>query len=229
MDGRHTHRVLIAFLRFDNEEYQAEASMVTYFCLPMNKITVWLTQREWIHCQLVFWDCELRQYYTFSVDTKRPVHVFDRKSFERGWDWLALYVTEQSELRIYNFLVAQLGKTMNASGQLTALFCPLDSGGERWFCSELVTAALQAGGVIDFSTWETADGPYGVVMHHLYDFLLHQCRTCVVRKLPGNPVAVENLFLYLNQPGLPVALYDEDGDMISLSEAAAMSRQSRTL
>lgn len=222
-DGNHTHRVLVAFLRLENEEYQAEASLRTYFCLPMNAITVWLTQRPWIHCQLVFWDCELRQYYTFSVDSDRPVHVFDRKSFERGWDFLALYVTEQCELRIHNFLVEQLGKTMNSSGQLTALFCPLDSGGERWFCSELVAAALQAGGVIDFGAWEAADGPYSVVMHQLYDFLRYECRTCIVRPLSGNPVAVERMFTHLERSS--IALFDSDGNMLSLSEAVAANRQ----
>ena len=225
MDGSHRHRVLVAFLRLENDEYHAEASLRTYFCLPMNRITVWLTQRPWIHCQLVFWDCELHQYYTFSVDTARPVHVFDKKSFERGWDFLALYVTEQCELRIHNFLVQQLGKTMNSSGQLTALFCPLDSGGERWFCSELVAAALQAGGVIDFAAWESVDGPHGVVMHQLYDFLRYQCRTCIVRPLAGNPVAVERVYSHLSQHADTVALFDEDGEMLSLSEAVMRSRQ----
>ena len=227
IDGSHTHRVWVAFLRLENDEYEGEASLRTYCCLPMNWLTTWLTQRPWIHCQLVFWDCEARQYYTFSVDSARPVHVFDRKSFARGWDFLELQVTEQCELRIYNFLVRQLGKTMNSSGQLTALFCPLDSGGERWFCSELVAAALYAGGVVDFGSWEGVDGPYSVVMHHLYDYLRHECRTCAVRALPGNPVAVANVLTFLERPGVRVSLCGEDGVLLSLSEAVSNSKNKR--
>lgn len=225
MNGAQTHRVWVAFLRLKNEEYEAEASLQSYCCLPMNKITVWLTQRPWIHCQLVLWDDEKRLYYTFSVDSGRPVHVFERKEFQAGWDFLELRVSEACELRIYNFLVAQLGKPMNRSGQLMALFFPLDSGGERWFCSELVAAALEAGGVIDFAAWDGIDGPCGVVMHQLYDYLLTDCRTCTVRLLPGNPVAVANIFKHLEQPGARIALRTDDGLPQSLAAAAAAAKQ----
>jgi hypothetical protein len=225
--GAQTHRVWVAFLQLENEEYEAEASLRTHCCLPMNKITVWLTQRPWIHCQLVLWDDERRTYYTFSVDSNRPVHVFERKEFQKGWDFLELRVSEACELRIYNFLVAQIGKRMNSSGQLMALFFPLDSGGERWFCSELVAAALEAGGIIDFAYWDGIDGPCGVVMHQLYDYLLTKGPAgpnCEVAKLAGNPVAVANIFKHLAQPGARIALQTDDGLPQSLANAAAISR-----
>lgn len=224
MNGAPMHRIWVAFLRYKNDEYEPEASLRTYCCLPINRVTVWLTQRPWIHCQLVLWDDEKRLYYTFSVDSGRPVHVFERKEFQNGWDFLELRVSEACELRIYNFLVAQLGKTMNSSGQLMALFFPLDSGGRRWFCSELAAAALEAGGIIDFSTWDEVDGPYAVVMHQLYDYLVDECRSCIVRKLPGNPVAVSVMYRRLEQPGVRIAMKTDDGLPQSLASAAARTR-----
>jgi hypothetical protein len=221
MNGERKHRVWVAFLRLDNDEYHAEASLRTYCCLPMNSITVWLTQRPWIHCQLVFWDAEAQQYFTFSVDTIRPVHVFDRKEFKAGWDFIELRVTEESELRIYNFLVQQLSKTMNSTGQMTALFCPIDSGGERWFCSELVAAALEAGGVIDFATWEGVGGPYAVVMHQLYDYLRYSCKSCEVRVMSTNPVSVMGTLNTLDRSTERFSLWDRDGNPMNLGEVAS--------
>lgn len=224
IDCTHKHRVWVAFLRLKNKEYQEEASLRTYCCIPMNSLTVWLTQRPWIHCQLVLWDDEKRLYYTFSVDSLRSVHVFERKEFQEGWDFLELQVTEACELRIYNFLVAQLGKQMNSSGQLMALFFPLDSGGARWFCSELVTAALEAGGVIDFAEWVDVDGPYAVVMHQLYDYLRDECTRYNVQLLDGNPIAVSNTFKHIEQSGVRIAMRTADGLPQSLASAAAAGR-----
>lgn len=218
-----THRIWVAFLRLKNEEFQAEASLNSFCCLPTNKLTVWLTQRPWIHCQLVFWDNEQRLYYTFSVDGGRPVHVYERKSFQNGWDFIELLVSESCELRIYNFLVAQLGKSMNRSGQLMVLFFPVDSRGERWFCSELVAAALEAGGIVDFSEWDGISGPSGVVMHHLYDYLLQECKACPTKLLSANPVAISDMYKVLEQPTTRFAIRTEDGMFQSLRGAAAQA------
>ena len=221
-----THRIWIAFLRLENEEYDGEASMRDYCCLPMNKLTVWLTQRPWIHCQLVFWDEENRCYYTFSVDSMRAVHVYDRKEFARGWDFIDLQVSEQSELAIHNFLVGQLGRSMNTSGQLMALFFPLDSGGRRWFCSELVAAALECGGVIDFDTWDGVDAPCAVVMHMLYDYLLRDGAHVRARLLSINPVVKTTIMQTFENPKARIELRAGDGLPQSVAAAALMYRES---
>lgn len=224
INATQNHKIYVAFLREKNAEFEVERCGVTFLCLPINSVTVWLTQRPWIHCQLVFWDEVHKQYYTFSVDTKRAVHVYDRKQFYEGWDFIELNVTEACELSIYNFLIAQLGKTMNTSGQLMALFWPIDSYGRQWFCSELVTAALQAGGLIDYNLWEGVQGPYAAAPHHVYDYLINHCRACPVRLLEGNPVAITQMFVEVRRNG-PISLRPTaSGLPASLAEVAASRR-----
>lgn len=187
------HRVWVAFLRYKNDEYESEKSMRDYILFPMNWLTVQATGWPYIHCQLVIWDEIRKQYVTFSVDNKRPVHVYDKKTFRAGWDFIELGVTEQEELLIYNFLVAQLGKPLNTSGQMLSLVLPSSGRGHTWFCSELVAAALDHAGLIDYKAWPGIKEAAAVAPHHLYIYLTRYCLTCTITKLEGNPVSVASI------------------------------------
>jgi hypothetical protein len=188
-----THSMYLAFLKYQNSEYEPERSFRDYALLPMNWLTVTLTGRDYIHCQPVFQDQGDNgepQYYTFSVDNARPVHVYDSKSFRAGWDFVKISVTEQQELAMYNFCVAQLGLPLNATGQLTILFMSYSGGGRSWFCSELATAMLEAAGLVDYSAWPGVTCAAGAAPHNLYDYLTKHCTRCDVELMQGNPVSM---------------------------------------
>lgn len=185
------HRILVAWLLYNNDEYEMERCLHDYTFLPMNWLTVTLTGRPYIHCQLVFWDETRKQYFTYSVDAKRPVHVFDKKEFARGWQFIELSVTELQEIQVLNFCVAQLGKPLNTNGLYWALSgWPVSGQGQSWFCSELATAALAHAGLIDFSVWNGVKCAEAAAPHHLFDYLHKQCVACETRLLPGNPVSM---------------------------------------
>jgi len=188
-----THVVWVAFLLYDNDEYEGERSMRDYLFLPMNRLTVMLTGEDFIHCQMVFWDARQRRYYTYSVDAQRPVHVWDRKGFRAGWKFVRLRVTERQEVLMQNFLARQLGKPINRSGQLTVLFWPTSGRGESWFCSELVTAALDEAGLVDYEAWHDVTKPADAAPHHIFHYLTEQCTRCVVELMAGNPVQITSV------------------------------------
>lgn len=188
-----SHRVWVAFLLYNNKEYESERSMRDYYIVPMNWLTTVVTGRDFIHVQLVFWDETRKQYYTYSVDAKRPVHVYDKKEFRSGWAFVELRTTEQREMLVRSFLIAQLGKELNTSGQRFVLLKPISGGGKTWFCSELVAAALAHAGLIDYSAWPGIKTPEAAAPHHIYDYLLDHCLTCDVELLPGNPVAIATM------------------------------------
>lgn len=182
--------VYIAFLEYDNNEYEKERSMRDYFLLPMNWLTVKMTGRQFIHVQPVFWDAVQKTYVTFSVDSVRRVHVYDRKGFRGGWKFLQLSLTEREEILMYNFCVQQLGKELNTSGQLSIFIWPISGEGQTWFCSELVAAALESAGLVDYNVWPEVRQPAAAAPHHIYDYLLKHCRRCPVTLLNGNPVSM---------------------------------------
>jgi hypothetical protein len=186
------HTVWVAFLMYDNDQYQQERSLRDYI-IPMNWLTTVVTASPFIHCQLVLWDEQRKQYYTYSVDDRRPVHVYHEKAFRRGWRFVALSLTEREELLVHNFCVQQLGKPLNHAGQLAIFFMPQSGNGQSWFCSELVAAALAQAGLLDFASWSAADKPCKVAPHMLFDYLLNHCTACPVTLLPGNPVSLANL------------------------------------
>jgi len=152
-----------------------------------------VTGSPMIHCQLVFWDQARKQYYTYSVDDSRPVHVYDRKAFRRGWRFVALDLTEREELIAQNFCAAQLGKPLNSAGQLTIFLLPQSGRGHSWFCSELVAAALKAAGILQFDQWRGVNRPCEVAPHMLFHFLTKHCTTCPVTLMRNNPVSLLNL------------------------------------
>lgn len=198
-DQDKTHRVWVAFLLYDNDEYERERSLRDYMILPMNWLTVQVTGRKMIHCQLLFWDEPRKQYRTFSVDGRRPVHVYDKKTFaDRGWRFFEIMISERQELAIHNFLIAQLGMPLNTAGQLTIFVWPLSGQKRSWFCSELAAAALAEAGVVDFTQWRDRYGTRytracEVAPHVLYDYLNRGTVTHSIRLLDGNPVTINTI------------------------------------
>jgi len=185
-----THTVWVAFLLYENEEYEQERSMRDYTFVPLNRLTVMLTGYNFIHCQLVFWDDPRQCYYTYSVDGARAVHVWDRKSFRAGWEFVRLQVTESQELLVQNFLARQLGKPINRAGQLSVLFWPMSGNGETWFCSELVTAALEEAGLVDYDAWPDVSEAAAAAPHNLFFYLTEGYTLCTAEHMNGNPVAI---------------------------------------
>jgi hypothetical protein len=196
-----THTVWVAFLMFVNEEGPGEQSMKDYWLIPWNRMTVWLTGEDFIHCQIVFWDAVRQRYYTYSVDGDHPVFVLDRKGFNKGWKFVKISVTEAQELLVQNFLIAQLGKILNASGQvaLGALQLGIIShgssgNGEAWFCSELAAAALEHAGIVNYEEWPGFAGAYDVAPHNLFHYLLERCSTAPIELMAGNPVRIREVY-----------------------------------
>jgi hypothetical protein len=182
--------VWVGFLLDKNDEYVPGGSLSSSL---MNRAAVWLTGAPYIHCQMVFWDEERQVYYTYSVDDTRPVHVWDRKGFKAGWRFVRLCVTERQELVMQNFLAAQLGKPLNRPGQLSVLFFPIPGEGESYFCSELVAAALEAAGVINYDEWPGVTQAAEVAPHELFSYLNERCTTVRRELLPGNPVRMRDV------------------------------------
>jgi len=185
-----SHTVWVAFLQYENDEYEHERSLRDYTFVPLNRLTVLLTGYSFIHCQLVFWDERRQCYYTYSVDGMRAVHVWDRKSFRSGWQFVRLRVTERQELLLQNFLARQLGKPLNRVGQLSALFWPLSGHGNAWFCSELVAAALDEAGLVDYDAWPDVGEAAAAAPHHLFLYLTEAYTLCSAELMSGNPVAI---------------------------------------
>ncbi len=238
-----THSVWLAWLLYKNEEGPGERSFRDYYLLPLNWLTVQISGEDFIHCQLVFWDATRQCFYTYSVDSDRPVFVWHRKTFRAGWRFLKLSVSEAQELMIQNFLAAQLGKPLNHAGQLALYFGGIDGRGQSWFCSELVAAALMYGNVFSFEDWPGVTRACDIAPHHLFHFFTwpcadagHNLMRCLeghcpknnTELLPGNPVQITQVFQRRRaagrikiQPGvLPRAIAD-----FSVEEAAEKQQQ----
>lgn len=136
-----------------------------------------------------------------SVDGARAVHVWDRKSFQAGWEFVRLRVTERQELLMQNFLARQLGKPINRAGQLSVLFWPMSGNGGSWFCSELVTAALEEAGLVDYDAWPEVSQAAGAAPHHLFFYLTEGYTLCAAEHMNGNPVAITTTHRLAAQTG----------------------------
>ena len=222
------HFVYAAFLLYDNDETANMRSMRDYAFVSMNWLTTVLTQRQFIHVQLVFWDEERKNYYTYSVDNQRPVFVAVYKSFaRRGWKFVRLAVNEQQEVAMHNFLVAQLRKPLNSVGQMFALLYGSSGNGQSWFCSELAAAALEAAGIVDYEQWDGVENSAQVAPHNLYDYLTQQQRVCAARIMQANPIAMNQLSAAAARSGPVSRALDEDGLPISLYEHVQGARAPR--
>jgi len=152
--ARRQHYVWVAFLHYDNddEEYRRQAAGEnTSWASFVNWATCVVDWSTIFHCQMFFWHHRQRAFVTFSIDAVRNrVFSSSRKRFKRGWTFVRLEVSEEQEIDMYNFFVEQLQRRapFNRVGLYSVLFRPIDSHGTSWFCSQLVTAALQAAGTL---------------------------------------------------------------------------------
>lgn len=102
-----------------------------------------------------------------TVDFENPVHFAELNP--RGtdynmhfWDVYAVKLTAEQKFGVFLFCCWQLDKPMNgsgiyfnfASGGLFAGSSPKDYNEERWFCSQLIAAALKWAGVDEMRTVE---------------------------------------------------------------------------
>jgi len=161
------HMVLVAFLKYKNAEFdQPTCGSGTLF--PVNWLATQLGNTEIIHCQLVFIDDEREEYYTFSTDFEHNTHVVSRKTFAKtGWRWVIVMCSEEQELAMHNFCVAQLYKPFSRAGIIGLYLVPTDTNGESWFCSQFVLAALRAGGLACGWQWPA----HTVKPHELYEYI----------------------------------------------------------
>ena len=151
--ARRRHYVWIAFLHHDNDddEYRRQSGTNTTWGSFINWATCLVDWTTIFHCQMFFWHHSLRTFVTFSIDAVRNrVFSSTRKRFSRGWSFVRLEVTEAQEIDMYNFFVEQLQRRVpfNRVGMYAVLVRPIDTHGSAWFCSQLVTAALQAAGCL---------------------------------------------------------------------------------
>ena len=160
-----SHVIWVAFLLYDNDDFDEPASLRDTI-LPVNLIACWLGNTNIIHCQIVGWDDDNDTFITWSADQERGVHKFTRKTFARGWKFIQIDVTLEQELAVFAFLDAQVGKRFDRMGIFWLYVWPVPSDGSRWFCSELVVAALQHGGLL--RNWRA---PHTVKPHELYEYM----------------------------------------------------------
>ena len=186
-EGAREHMVLLAFLKYDNDEFdQPTCGNGTLF--PVNKLACILGGTDIIHVQMVFIDTFNDEYVTISTDFGRGVHLVSRKSFaKRGWRWVTIMCTEQQEVAMYNFCIEQVlaRKGFSRSGVIGLYTMPIDNGGETWFCSELVLATLRAGGLTQ--SWPRF--PHTVKPHELYEYIANSYTdtTTIVHDEDVNP------------------------------------------
>jgi len=146
-----SHYVWVAFLHYHNDEYRQEQWLRDYRVLPTNWLTCKLSGSSIFHCQLFFWNQQQQTFVTFSVDAhQQHVHFATTKQFQRGWTFLRLTVSQQQERDMYEFLAAEAAaeRPFNWLGAMLLFLRPVDTGGQSWFCSQLVVAALQRAGLL---------------------------------------------------------------------------------
>jgi hypothetical protein len=181
----HQHVMFVAFLELDNDEHVQPGSMDDVI-IPWNSLAAWMGRTKITHVQPVFVDTDINEFYTVSTDMLRGVHCMSRKTFAaRGWRFVTVLVDEVTELRIYNFLIAQHGKPFSRWGIIWLYTRPVDMQGRSWFCSELTLAALRAGGLL--TGWHRKS--YTVPPHELHEKLTNDpalVNLCI--PLSNNPV-----------------------------------------
>lgn len=150
--------VIVAFIR--HTDSTEEVWCTDYICLPLNSLTTYWTQSDFIHVQVAF---KVRisgggravpedTLMTFSVDNKRgTVHAYDRKDFtdEYAWEFISYNLNRVGKrhdgLRLrqidaaYEFCEAQLGKPASVFGMLTGdCFSCGGENRESYYCTKLV-------------------------------------------------------------------------------------------
>ena len=105
-------------------------------------IRLW-TRSPYSHVEMVFGDL---WYSSSPRDGGVRLKLIDPSP--EHWDFVDLDVIPKKREEMRKFLISQLGKKYDWTGILLSQILPLDAQDpNRWFCSEICTAALKAGGV----------------------------------------------------------------------------------
>lgn len=143
--------VIVAFIRHSKSAVEEWGE--DYWCLPLNALTSWWTNSDFIHVQVAFkvrlWGKDGRcqnKYMTFSVDSRRNVYRWPDKQFsdEFSWEFFEYSLNkigmrrDGSKVRqiesAYRFCDAQVGKPHRFYSAV--LGC--GSAGSSYTCTELV-------------------------------------------------------------------------------------------
>lgn len=135
-----------AFYSLDYYEQDAAAGWSVVF----DRAVQWFMGSHWTHVEV-----RDEQGRTYSVTKDSVVQrVAGRQHSKRGYAFYQMTVTRDQYDRFFAFLDQALGAGFNWYGMhLNFMFpfslAPIDGGGERYFCSELVAHALLAAGLAD--------------------------------------------------------------------------------
>lgn len=101
------------------------------------------TRGPYSHAELVFSDG-----VWFSTDPAALVVRLNPAGYDEGYDFVDVFVTEEQERVVRAWAISQVGKGYDWVGIFLSQFLPLGvQEPNRWFCSEIVTAALQRIGI----------------------------------------------------------------------------------
>lgn len=155
-----THQVMLCFVRSDSSILQESW---------LNRAASWLaggtsSSPPYIHAELLFvpqggiHNTEEVSGQACSIVYNGTVHLH-RKRFSRSeWFFRSMNVTKKQYDTMYNFCRAHVGEPFNKLGYFlawTPLLAPRPSFytwlgmSHRWYCSEIVVAALKEGRVLD--------------------------------------------------------------------------------
>lgn len=134
----------------------------------MERAAIWYTsdaEAEFSHVELNFPRFKGRggRPYSCGVCAGETVH-FDTKGFGRpGYGYIDINVTSQQEAKMKTYCqkLARNSVPFNRAGQFFNFICPgcnIGSGGDSFFCSQLVVEILQHGGVLEKNiiSWKTS-------------------------------------------------------------------------
>lgn len=104
-----------------------------------DKLIRWYTKEQYSHCEIYFnGNC------MFSADAWENKTRFKQMAINPdSWDIVDIPVTSKEIAKIYDFCIQQEGKKYDWSGIASFMFPLAKPGFNRWFCSEICTAALQ--------------------------------------------------------------------------------------
>ncbi len=142
------HHVWVALLRTGNA--QEERFLHDWRVLPINALTRWFTNSDVYGCELIFWNCSERKFISFCCDPYyRGVYRKICTESDPTTVYIKLQLNAEQEMRMYRFVERQLGKPFNRTAVYLFLLYPMKTTGDEWFCSELITAALQQLGFLE--------------------------------------------------------------------------------
>jgi len=108
-----------------------------------SKFIGWQTDSEYSHAALKFHDCIIESVEGYGV-RKVPLSVID---WSRVVEFEVAGMDAEAAAKIREFAESEVGQGYDYWGALRFVSRRRLPTNEKWFCSELVFAALQAGGI----------------------------------------------------------------------------------